>query len=130
MPNTKDDLVAALALIENVEHWTYGDHAQTRDGTSVYPTESNAYCFCADGALAKVCQVNISEDGEWRDTARYDACAALVRESAHRLFGTFSHIAVNDGEDGTIPDNVDGAEVYAMMHENIMRVFVDAIEHA
>lgn len=130
MPKTKSDLVAARALIANPEHWTYGDHAQTRDGTLVYPTDPNAYCFCADGAMARVCQVAITEDGEWRATARYDQCAALMRDSAKRLFGTFSHVAVNDGEDGTIAASVPEAEVYGVMHRNIMRVFTDAIAHA
>ena len=52
-------LVAAQALIARPEHWTKMEHARTTqpgtrtDGGPVLPTDPDASCWCADGAMLR-----------------------------------------------------------------------------
>lgn len=53
--NTKQVLIRARELIVNPEHWTREAQARNRVGTPVNALSSDAYSFCAYGALVRVC---------------------------------------------------------------------------
>lgn len=127
MAKTREILLNTRNLIADREHWTYGSHAQSRDGSEHWFSDPEAYCFCLDGALARMAGVQQNEDGDWLDTSAYDPPAELLRESAFELFGTRSYVAVNDGEDGTIPNDMDMRKALSIMHLHTMQVLDRAI---
>jgi hypothetical protein len=55
---TKEILVEARALIEHPANWTQGELAHDRCGYKAHPNEPRAVCWCAIGALKKVCDGN------------------------------------------------------------------------
>lgn len=61
--STKQILQEAYNLIENPEHWTQVVLARDTDGNSVEPCDPTAVCFCAIGALYRVCNA-AREDGD------------------------------------------------------------------
>lgn len=68
---TADDLRAARNLIERPEAWTKGVVARDTFGSPITPDSSDAVCWCAYGALAKVTR-SASPD--------YDAATAMLRK--------------------------------------------------
>jgi hypothetical protein len=52
----KKALVSARALIEDPKHWTQGANATDSSGKITMPNSPNACCFCANGAILKVCE--------------------------------------------------------------------------
>ena len=50
----KEALIAARALIAKKSRWIQGSMARKKDGTSVTSDDSQAYKFCAVGALSNV----------------------------------------------------------------------------
>ncbi|SDK43098.1 DUF6197 family protein [Bradyrhizobium ottawaense] len=93
-------LTVTRELIADPARWTKGYFARDTAGSEVYPTESNAVCWCADGALAKSADVTIdAESGEWSwDTAGvYEAASKLLRSVTKELTGQTSYSRVNDG---------------------------------
>jgi hypothetical protein len=118
-------LIEARALIADRSNWCMGMHASDRDGNAVYHNEPNAKCFCADGALGKVCGVEISPAGDWQNNPLYNSVRSVVWDAATREFGK-SHVCVNDGEH--LPDDFDDDSVVARSHRDILTVFDKAIE--
>jgi hypothetical protein len=126
-------LQQARALIQNRNHWTYGNHAEDEHHNPVPVDLPQACMFCADGAIARVTGVRIDpNDGEWKDTDAYDIASKFMREAAKELFGVRSHVAVNDGEQGVgLPNDIDDTPTaLTLMHANTLRVFDRAIEMA
>lgn len=136
MLTVKEALIQARALIADIDHWCQGEHAQDNAGGAARFDDETAHCFCAAGAMARVCGVEMV-DGEFVDNGGplYEASERAIRAATRRLFpaptvpgvadlGNF--VALNDGENG-IPDDFDG-DTYALAHANVLKVFDAAIE--
>ena len=86
----------ALQVIEQPEHWTTRVTARDEAGDQVRPEDGKACCWCAVGALEKIC----AEDG-----ADLASCTGAIRrlgDAAEFLFGTRAIVQINDlhGHDG------------------------------
>jgi len=86
----------AWQLIEQPEHWTTRVTARDEAGDQVRPEDGKACCWCAVGALEKIC----AEQGG--DLA---SCTGVIRrlgDAAESLFGTRAIAQINDlhGHDG------------------------------
>ncbi len=53
-------LKAARKLISDPKHWTTGVLARDKFGQNIYPTHSNAVCWCSLGALTHVANKDIN----------------------------------------------------------------------
>lgn len=113
----------ARKLITDPEHWTQDQHAMTREGMVVYPNEGNAYAWCADGAIAKVCGVVVREDGMFTKARDYNRCGRYLRQAALELFpeSQGSIVDVNDGCVGADVDDL-GLDHAAAAHANVLDV--------
>lgn len=92
----------ARALIADESRWTQGDYARDASGLSVTPTADTATCWCAIGALEKVCG---PEEGLALFNSAYeflysaamsmyrDGVAAVNDQRVH-LLGSTAHAAV------------------------------------
>lgn len=118
--NVKDALLQARPLIADREHWTFGSHAETAEGVTVDFDDPEAYCFCADGALARVTGVS----SDWSETPLYQEAAQTLRRAAIHMFPAANgYVGVNDGGIGIPPDLANERERYDAQHANILRVF-------
>ncbi len=86
----------AWQLIEQPEHWTTRVTARDEAGDQVRPEDGKACCWCAVGALEKIC----AEQG-----ADLASCTGVIRrlgDAAEFLFGTRAIAQINDlhGHDG------------------------------
>lgn len=61
----KDNLIAARALIDTPEKWTRNAKARSASGIATLPRSSKAVCWCAYGALVKVCGKKEASDIAW-----------------------------------------------------------------
>lgn len=73
---TLDALVSARELIVAPERWTQGYYARNKHGSKCGAFDSDAYCYCTSGALAKVC--GIDPDGDGHARPYQDAIQELV----------------------------------------------------
>jgi hypothetical protein len=62
--NTVQILIAARALIANSENWTKRFMARDKDGKPVRSTVPEAVCWCALGALRRICGSTFGEPAE------------------------------------------------------------------
>jgi hypothetical protein len=130
----KADLERARALIADEEHWTTQFHAIENTGAPMdNPWSRDAYAWCADGAIAKVCQVR-----NWERTgSRYQAVYDAVNRATKGLFGCeHSIVDVNDGELDDAAYGIEegggysNEECLSAYHRAVLRVFDKAIEEA
>lgn len=121
MPNPREVLIAARALIADPEHWTQSAYAIENTGSEVYPQESNAYAFCSVGALVRVSGAYLDDDGRMHTNVVYDECHADLSRSAQSLFGNGNVVAINDGEMSDDP---------ARAHKDVLAMFDKAIADA
>lgn len=83
----REALIAARALISDSEHWCQDVHAEANTGMEVCLDDEEAYSFCADGALSKVCGVRIIDGtGDWIQNSAYQSAFRELNESAFVLF--------------------------------------------
>lgn len=126
---TTQALTAARKLIEDPEFWWRGEYAADNLGIACMPDDPDAYCFCALGAVHKVCG-DISEDGDIRGSDASNGAISFLSEAAEKLFGRGEVGAVNDGEIG-VPDTVDDlAFERTLAHRNVLEMFDLAIQLA
>ncbi|WP_439398573.1 DUF6197 family protein [Bradyrhizobium sp. PMVTL-01] len=129
MKSIKQIIIDARALIADKEHWIQDETAQDRDGASCEPNDTQAYCFCAQGALIRAYGGDLKQM-EWiaASDALERAAKKLFPDSADKT--NFAYVRVNDGEVGA-PDDPDDANLaYDLAHENILKVFDLAIAEA
>jgi hypothetical protein len=93
-----ETLIAARALIADPVHWTQEVHARDKHGMPVLPTDPDATCFCADGALTKAAGVIIDDDGHWGNDEHYYAANKLLCDVTYDLTQQRSYARVNDGD--------------------------------
>lgn len=127
MKSTKELLIDARALIDDIDRWCQGHNARDNAGTACGSRNVRASCWCADGALIKVSGGALTTAG----------ARIALNEAAREMFkfgALYAYIDVNDGrvgipEDFPIVEGDDDLE-YAMAHANILKVFDRAIEMA
>lgn len=97
MPAISEILIGARALIADPAHWTQEVHARDKNGMPVVPTDPDATCFCADGALVKAAGVTIDDEGYWGNDEAYYAANKLLCDVTFHMTGQRSYARVNDG---------------------------------
>lgn len=89
-----DILIGARALIAEPEHWTKGSFAKDSQGVECNVRATAAYCWCAEGAIAKA-----SIESASGLTDRGQAFNALERTTLH--WETHSIACFNDDPNTT-----------------------------
>ena len=91
----KQLLEQTRAKIEDPAHWVKGDYAKNAEGSVVTPYDSDACCWCLDGALRAVAIPQ----------PRYPLVATdLLLRQASQARGFASHLCFNDAPQTTHAD--------------------------
>lgn len=113
--NSLAALEAAYTLIEDPARWTTGANARDRYGMSTFsPLDPSAVCWCASGALIRVCAgysvpdaamhfLEMAARVELRQTVSFSGNAAVTvnDQGSHaatlRMLGGAAHLARQEG---------------------------------
>lgn len=94
--STLDALKAARSLITPLEKWTTNAYARTRPGgAAVASVDPRATCWCAIGALSKVCETGDGLGDGYEKTLSFKAREAL-EVACRNIFGKNEPVDVND----------------------------------